>query len=276
MPLLKASILPHSPLLIPEIGKANTARLDRTQLAYQQIAEQLKFLGVDTVIIISPHQLTTDNLITINVSPELELNFQDFGLINKKTILPGDSLLADKLYSELKSNQSIGLISHSLLDHGSAVPAYILKSLDLDFKLVSITLNQSLPLKDALALGESLAKPLRLSNKRVAIIASCGLSHRLEKKSPGGYSPKGAKFDNKLIEYLNNPEQAIENILNLDPHLIAEAGECGLLPIITLLGAITDLKPKADTLAYQTNFGVGYLSLDFIFPAQLETSKSHE
>ena len=103
------------------------------------------------------------------------------------------------------------------------------------------------------------------SDKKIAVISSSDLSHRLKKKSPGGYSPKGAKFDNKLIEYLADPKTAAANILKMDSKLIEAAGECGLKPIVVLLGILDGLENEAKILAYQTDFGVGYLSLNFKF-----------
>jgi len=263
MALIKTIVLPHSPLLIPEIGRANYSFLDKTAAAYRQIGESLKELEVDTLLIISPHGLTQDDTFTLNVAPEMSINLQDFGFIPPKTILSGDSFLADQIKTALKGDISLQLISESTLDYGSAIPAYILKSLAGDFKIIVITPANELSLDAHYNLGKRLQEIIRASDKKIAVLASSDLSHRLKRKSPGGYSPKGAKFDNKLIEYLSDPKTAAINILKMDGKLIKDAGECGLKPITILLGILEGTPSKARIFSYQTDFGIGYLSLEF-------------
>jgi aromatic ring-opening dioxygenase LigB subunit len=263
MALIKTIILPHSPLLIPEIGRANYGFLDKTVEAYKQAGESLKEADVETLIIISPHGLTQENSFTLNVAPEMNINLQDFGFIPPKTVLNGDSLLADQIKNSLKGDIPLQLISEDILDYGSAIPAYLLKGLIGEFKIIVIIPAGDLDLTAHLNLGKHLQEIIKASDKKIAVLASSDLSHRLKKKSPGGYSPKGAKFDNKLIEYLNDSNKAAANILKMDTKLIKDAGECGLKPIMILLGILEDIESKTRILSYQTDFGVGYLSLEF-------------
>lgn len=263
MPLIKTAILPHSPLLIPEIGRANHGFLDKTVAAYEQIADELKNLEVETLIIISPHGALQDDSFVLNVAPEMEINLKDFGFIPPKTVLNGDSFLADQISNSLRSNFPIQLISENILDYGSAIPAYLLKNIIGDFKIIVLVPANELSLEDHLNFGKSLKEIIASSDKKIAVLASSDLSHRLKKKSPGGYSPKGAKFDNKLIEYLSDEKTAVSNILKMDSKLIHDAGECGLKPIVILLGLLEGENLKSRVLSYQTDFGVGYLSLDF-------------
>ena len=263
MALIKTFVLPHSPLLIPEIGRVNYSFLDKTVEAYKQIGESLKELGVETLVIISPHGLTQADAYSLNVAPEMEINLQDFGFIPPKTILNGDSLLADQIKNSLKTDFPLQLISENVLDYGSAIPAYLLKGLVGEFKIIVIIPASDLDLEAHFNLGKRLKEIIVASDKKIAVLASSDLSHRLKKKSPGGYSPKGAKFDNKLIEYLNDSKTAASNILKMDAKLIKDSGECGLKPIVILLGILEDINNKTRILSYQTDFGVGYLSLEF-------------
>jgi len=155
------------------------------------------------------------------------------------------------------------LISENILDHGSAIPLYLLKSAASDRKIIVVAPASSLSLNDQFNFGAKLATVIKASDKKIAVIASGDLSHRLKKKSPAGYSPKGAKFDNKLIEYLNEPATAAANILKMDAKLITDASECGLKALVILLGVLSEISWRAEVLAYQTDFGVGYLSFAF-------------
>lgn len=263
MALIKTVLLPHSPLLIPEIGRANFGFLAKTTAAYKQIGTDLKIAGINTIILISPHGFPQANSFTLNVAPEMEINLKDFGFIPPKTILNGDALLADQIKTALRPEFPLQLISETTLDQGSAIPLYLLKNSVSDFKIIVISPANGLNLEELLNFGAKLQTVIAASDKNIAVIASGDLSHRLKKKSPGGYSPKGAKFDNKLIEYLNEPATARENILKMDAKLISDAGECGLKPIIILLGVLNGLNWQPEVLAYQTDFGIGYLSMDF-------------
>ena len=49
----------------------------------------------------------------------------------------------------------------------------------------------------------------------------------------------------------------------MDNKLIKDAGECGLKPIVILLGILEEIDNKSRILSYQTDFGIGYLSLEF-------------
>lgn len=265
MPLIKAILLPHSPLLIPEIGRVNYNFLNKTAEIYKQTSIELKENKIDTIIIISPHALAQENEFLINVAPEMIINLKDFGFIPPKTTLDGDSLLADRIKNALKTNSDfiVQLVSQEEIDYGSAIPAYLLKNISSNFKLLIISPATEKSLEEQFLFGQKLNEVINESEKNIALIVSGDLSHRLKKKSPAGYSPKGTKFDNRLIEYLSDSKNAISNILKMDKNLIKEAGECGLKPIVIALGILDQNNWQGEVLAYQTDFGIGYLSLNF-------------
>lgn len=265
MAIIKSYLLPHSPLLIPEIGKANHSLMQKTALVYENIKTELKNNKIDSVVIITPHGHEQINNFLINCSPDLDINFQDFGFIPPKTTIKGDIPLADQIKNTLQEEFPLKQVSYLTLDYGSGIPLYLLKEQSYDFKALTITPTSDLDLNIQAAFGEKLYPILENSPKRIALIASGDLSHRLMRKSPGGYSPKGPKFDNKVIEYLSYPETALNNLLNMDKNIILAASECGLKPILMLLGVLKNKSWKPDILAYQTDFGVGYLSLEFVF-----------
>ncbi|MFA6513819.1 MAG: AmmeMemoRadiSam system protein B [Patescibacteria group bacterium] len=273
MPLIKAYLLPHSPLLIPEIGRANHSFLDKTNVAYQKIKEDLISSAIETIIIVSPHNQIGDKFFILNAAPEMELSFSDFGFIPPKNFFKGDILLCDHIKNQLKNESLIKIISEKNLDYGSAIPLHLLKTPETALKVLIISPAEKLELEEHFNFGLKLAEIIKNSDKKIAIIASGDLSHRLKRKSPGGYSPKGAKFDNKLIEYLSESNTAKENILKMDKKLILEASECGLKPIIITLGILEENNWDANILAYQTDFGVGYLSLEFILTNKTEAEK---
>lgn len=266
MALNYVALLPHSPLLIPEIGQANYNFLAKTAAAYEQVRAGLIAKEISNLIVISPHGPAQADSFLLNVAPEMEIDLKEFGFIPPKTVLSGDALLADQIKSALRPDFPLQLVSENVLDHGSAIPLYLLKNFRPDFKIIVIRPADNLGREEQFKFGEKLGAVIAASDKKIAVIASGDLSHRLKKKSPGGYSPKGAKFDNKLIEYLSDPASAALNILNMDEKLVTAAGECGLKPLLVALGALSGTSWQPQMLGYQTDFGIGYLSFNFSLP----------
>lgn len=261
MPLLNAAIVTHSPILIPEIGKLNQQILNKTVEAYAELARELQGNDIETIVIISPHGQIQANCFTINVGPELNIDLSSFGFLGTRKKFISDLGFID----ELKNTEGaeIQLTSSPKLDYGASVPLYLLTEAMPDVKIVSINYAGELSLEDHIAFGHRINQAINNSPKRIAVIASGDLSHKLKKNSPTGYSPKGAKFDNKLIEFLNDPKTVKENILNMDAKLIKDVSECGLKSIVVLLGVLDDKTYEPEVMAYQTDFGIGYLTMNF-------------
>jgi aromatic ring-opening dioxygenase LigB subunit len=93
-------------------------------------------------------------------------------------------------------------------------------------------------------------------DKRVAVVASGDLSHRLTPDAPAGFSPRGLEFDRLVLEAVAKMD--IKALLNLDSDLVKEAGECGLRPLCFLMGVLGGIDAAADVLSYEGPFGVGY------------------
>jgi AmmeMemoRadiSam system protein B len=132
-----------------------------------------------------------------------------------------------------------------------------------EFKGKVLIINTSLnkDLKYHFELGQKLAIELADSEKRFAIIASAELSHCLTRNAPGGFFQKANLFDDKTIENLKKGKEGSENILNTDLKLAMEAKECGLRPIALMLGIINNLEYSPETLSYQKDLGIGYLTM---------------
>ena len=260
MPLLLSAIVPHPPILIPTIGKNHLKRLKATLNSYEKLKNKLSEKKIDTIIIISPHGKAYEDAFTINFNPKLICDFKDFGDFSTQKEWDLDIELAYKIKENLETTTPLQLNTNDFLDHGSSVPLYILTESLKNIKIIPIH-HSGLSLREHFNFGEKLKTQIFLSNKNIAIIASGDLSHALSKDSPAGYSPKGKKFDKKIIELLN--AKKIDEILNLDPKFIDEAKECGLRSFLIQQGILKDVNYKAKTLSYEAPFGVGYLVMDF-------------
>ncbi|MCK5061469.1 AmmeMemoRadiSam system protein B [Candidatus Parcubacteria bacterium] len=260
MSIVFAAITPHPPLLIPLIGKDNLARLKDTQNAFNKLSEDLIKARVDTILIISPHGELLNSAFVLNQNIEYEANFEEFGDFSSCLTWPGRLGLAQMIKSSLKNKNSLHFLTKKTIDHGAAVPLFLLTEKLKNISIIPMNIS-GLSHKEHFKFGQAIQSALMDSEHRVGIIASGDLSHRLSPDAPGGFSPRGAKFDNKLLELLK--KQKTRDILDLPKDLIEEAQECGLKPILILLGILDGLKYTPQVLSYESPFGVGYLTMNF-------------
>lgn len=248
-------ITPHPPVIIPGIGRpADLSVVQKTIEAMEKLRENLEEANPDTILIISPHAPTNTNGFLINSDAELKGSLIDFGL-DEDFSFKNDYDLMEKIGYHADMGGILVHFHSSFLDHGALVPLYYLTK-NLKPKLVPCSFS-FLDFKTHYRYGEIIRKVIDKSDEKIAVVASGDLSHRLTPDAPAGYSPKGKKFDEKLIGLLSKND--INGILNLDPELIEEAGECGLRSIIILLGILKG-KYEFNRLNYEGPFGVGYLT----------------
>jgi len=176
-----------------------------------------------------------------------------------KSEIAGDIGLAHKLKEKIEGSAPVQLISEEKLDHGSSIPIYLLTRNMPNIKIVPVYFS-GMDMASHFNFGKLLKRGLAPSHNRIAVIASGDLSHKLSKNSPAGYSAKGKKFDAKLIELLLQKKN--KDIIGMKHDLIAEAGECGMKSIAILLGILDGVNYEPQTLAYESPFGVGYLTMN--------------
>lgn len=260
MSLVFSAIVPHSPFLVPTIGKENLLRLKATQSSFGRIEEDLYSSKAETIVIISPHGIIQSNSFTMNISPEFILNFDDFGDLVTRANLKGDIGLSHKIRERMETRAPLQLTSESKLDYGSGVPLYLLTKHLPQIKIIPIYYS-GLDLEAHFKFGQLLKRELMVNKNRIALIASGDLSHKITKDAPAGYSPKAKKFDQKIIDLLL--KRKTEDILKIKHSLISEISECGLKSIVVLLGVMGGIKCEPRLLSYEAPFGVGYLTMKF-------------
>lgn len=261
MSLVFSALTPHPPLLIPNIGKENLVKLETTKKSLEELERALYISQPDTLIFITPHGKIFPEAFTINANPEFRFDFKDFGdLATKGTFNADLNLIAD--ISNAAKNQRLPLIlqSEPALDYGTSVPLFYLSRHLTNIKIIPIGYSL-LDLKKHFDFGYFLKDIIMDSSKRVAVIASGDLSHRLSDASPAGFSPSGKKFDDLLIESLKTGN--ISGLINLDEKICKEAGECGLRSLLILLGVLRNMNYDLKLHSYESPFGVGYLVADF-------------
>lgn len=254
-----AAICPHPPIIIPSIGKQELLKAPETISAMELLSKSMEVKEIDTILVISPHGPMFMDFMSVNMASRLIGDFGNFG-DDTSMNFENDTDLA--IYIKELSDVN-GLPVQTVdeeLDHGAMVPLYFLTKRNQQVKIVHVSFSY-LDYGKHFSFGEIIYEAIQNSDKKVAVIASGDLSHRLSPDAPAGFSPQGEIFDNLLINNLE--KNKVEEILNLDSILIDNAGECGLRSIIILLGMLSNMNYQFEKLSYECPFGVGYLVGNF-------------
>lgn len=263
--LVGCALMPHPPIMIPEVGKSELSKIKATVDAVEQAAQALKEYNPQTLVIITPHGPVFEDAACISVHPRLRGNLAAFGAPDVSVGFETDGLLVRHI---LKKAERLGINLIELtddlakahrfqleLDHGALIPLYYLHKAGFKGQLVHISMGM-LPYEEMYTFGKAVQAAIGMVDKRVAVIASGDLSHRLTVDAPAGYNPQGAVFDRQVMEAVKNID--VKKLLNMERSLIEAAGECGLRPIFFLMGVLGGLPAKAEVLSYEGPFGVGY------------------
>ncbi|MGL4774677.1 MAG: AmmeMemoRadiSam system protein A [Clostridium sp.] len=267
--MMEYFLMPHPPIIIPEVGKGEEIQVIDTINACKKVGEKIEKSEGETIIIISPHgtvfrdavAMVTSNTLNGDLrkfrAPEVSLSYEiDIELTNKIVEEANkEGVLVAKLDEKTSSSYGVPLE----LDHGAIVPLYY-GDKGRKHKLVHITYGFLSP-TELLKFGVAIKKAVNKIGRKTIVIASGDLSHRLTIDGPYPYTPLGAKFDKTLIEILLSGN--LKDIFTIEKHLIGEAGECGLRSLYILAGAINTTTISSELFSYEGPLGVGYGVMEF-------------
>ncbi len=257
MSLVFAGITAHTPLLMPTIGKEGLAVIEKTKTAMEQLERELFAAQPETIIVITPHGDALPDALSINLNTKFVTNFEEFGDLVTKLEWKSEIMLIDRLREDFKDKHlPLVLGSAEFLDYGTAIPLYYLTQHLPEIRVIPLIASQ-LDIKTHYAVGKALKDEIMGSTKRVAVIASADLSHRVGENSPEGLSPKGVAFDEKIMEIISKNNSM--GVMDIDEQWITESRTCGAKVIATLCGLLDDVHHEARVLSYEKPFGVGYL-----------------
>jgi aromatic ring-opening dioxygenase LigB subunit len=257
MSLVFAGIAAHTPLLMPTIGKEGLSIIQKTKEAMEQLERELYVAQPETIVVITPHGDALPDSLSINLNSKYVTNFEEFGDLVTKLEWKSEIMLIDRFREDFKEKHlPLVLGSSEYVDYGTAVPLYYLCQHLPQIRVIPLITSQ-LDVKTHYTFGKELKDEIMGSTKRVAVIASADLSHRVGENSPEGFSAKGVAFDEKIIDVITKHNPV--GIMDLDEPWIGEAQACGAKVIATLCGLLDDVRHESKVLSYEKPFGVGYL-----------------
>jgi hypothetical protein len=256
MPPVAAAVLPHPPLLVPELAGSAAAELDPLRAACRQALTAV-LAAADLTILVG------DGPVWGVPGPSAPGSFRPYGA-DVEVALP--TTQADLDLPGLPAPARLDDLPLSL-----AVAAHLLAGLDAPpGRLLAVTVPHSLGPGAAAAIGRALTAgdPAPGAGRgagdgRVGLVAMGDLSACRTERAPGALRPEAAAFDASVAEAFRTGRP--ERLLDLDPTRAAELLVAGRVPLQVLAGACdpgrADGAPplRGQVLYDDAPYGVGYL-----------------
>ncbi len=258
MPILAAFMVPHPPLIIPQVGRGGEKEIEETKLAYERVGREAAALKPDTVVISSPHALMYSDYFHISPGRRAEGSFASFRAPEVRFREEYDQELTAEIEA-LASSEGFpaGTLGErdKALDHGVMVPLWFLRQYWQDYRLVRVGLS-GLPLTEHYALGRLIARASDRLGRRTVWIASGDLSHKLQPHGPYGFAPEGPEYDRRIMDVC--ARAAFGELFDFGESFCEKAAECGHRSFVMMAGAFDGLAVEAKALSHQDVTGVGY------------------
>lgn len=272
MAILAAFMVPHPPMIVPAVGKGSEKQIEETILAYQRVADEAAGLRPDTIIITSPHSVMYSDYFHISPGSGAKGSFARFRAPGVRFAERYDTDLVKRI-SELADTEGFpaGTLGerNPELDHGTMVPLWFIRNRYSEGKIVRIGLS-GLPLTDHYRLGQIIARAAEDTQKRVVLIASGDLSHKLQEYGPYGFASEGPEYDERIMDVCKRA--AFGELFDFDETFCEKAAECGHRSFVIMAGAFDGLRVKAEALSHQDVTGVGYGICTF-YPEEKDSSR---
>ena len=130
-----------------------------------------------------------------------------------------------------------------------------------NFRIVAMSCS-ALDIESLYKLGIVIRKAAGNLGRRICIIASGDMSHKVNDNSPYGACPEGSQFDNLVSEGIILGD--IPALLSIDSELRDKAAECGYRSLVIMCGAFDGQKPQTQLLSFEAPFGIGYCVSKFL------------
>jgi len=260
MGIVGAAMVPHPPLIIPDVGRGEEERISRTVESYRDVAERIAALKPETVAVVSPHSVMYRDYIHISPGEGARGDFGQFGAPGASVNARYDVSFREELCRKAEENGiSAGTLgdvnAKAELDHATMIPLWFLNHVYTDYKILRIGIS-GLPFRTHFELGKKIAETAAELKRRTFFIASGDLSHCLKEDGPYGFRKEGPEYDRQIMEIMGNGD--FQKLLSLDEGFCDEAGECGQRGFCMLAGALENLAFSPEKLSYEGPFGVGY------------------
>ena len=258
MPVVGAVMVPHPPIILPEVGHGEEKKISETDRAYREAAELIGELAPETIVLISPHSVMYADYFHISPGEKAQGDMRQFRAPQVKIRVDYDSAFAATLVKAAsQADFPAGMLGerNAELDHGTMIPLHYVNQHYQDYRLVRIGLS-GLPLTDHYRLGQMIQQTADSLGRRVVVIGSGDLSHKLRKDGPYGLSKEGPEYDDRIMNVMGRA--AFDELFDFDEVFCDKAAECGHRSFCIMAGTLDGLELVTRELSHEGTFGVGY------------------
>ena len=258
MPIIGAYMVPHPPMIVPEVGRGGERQIEATRAAYRRVAEEIAALEPETIIVSSPHATMYADYFHISPGRSAEGSFARFRAPGVRFREEYDAELAKTVE---RMAVAAGLPAGTRgqrepeLDHGTMVPLYFIRQACAGFRLVRVGLS-GLPLEDHYRLGQLIRRAVEETGRRAVYVASGDLSHKLQSYGPYGFAPEGPQYDARIMDVCGRA--AFGELFDFDEAFCERAAECGHRSFVIMAGALDGEAVEAEVFSHEDVTGVGY------------------
>ncbi len=273
MALQAAFIVPHPPLIIPAVGRGKETGIQATIDAYDEVAQQIAALKPQTIVVTSPHATAYRDYFHISPGSSAQGDMRRFDARDTELSCRYDTELASRI-STLAAAEHFPAGTEGerdpSIDHATYIPLYFIDKFYQDYEVVRIGLSGYGPMEHY-HLGQLITQAADQLDRRVVLVASGDLSHKLTYDGPYGFAPEGPAFDEQITEAMVQGD--FMRVLSFDEGFCDKAAECGLRSFQIMAGALDGKSVDARLLSYEGPFGVGYAVASFIVTGDDDTRR---
>ena len=264
MPIVAAFMVPHPPMIVPEVGRGSEKQVERTIKAYEKVADEIAAFKPETIIISSPHSIMYSDYFHISPGSGAVGSFADFGAPQVKFEVEYDEELVKLVAARAEQvHFPAGTLGEKnpALDHGTMVPLWFILKKYKDFKLVRTGLSGYDLLKHY-EYGMMIKDAVEALDRRTVYVASGDLSHKLQSYGPYGFAEEGPLYDKRIMDVCSAAR--FGELFDFDENFCQKAAECGHKSFVIMAGALDGQAVEATQYSHEDVTGVGYGICSFI------------
>lgn len=259
MPIVAASVVPHSPLLLPSIAKQHVGLFKQTTNTLNSLAADWYAAKPDTIIVISPHGLPKGTDMVLHSADKFVGGFVEYGdMVTTFTAQPGIGLMHQLQSAAEKEHLSLPLQTLEQLDYGTSIPLSFVLANQPQLPVCSVLVGTKKP-EQLLRLASVLREFTSTSSHRFLVLASCDMTRRQERNPDTRRRPTAEE------------RACSASIVAVDPAQLTavtpQPSTCGYGPLLVTVSMLSGLATSGKVLSFEAPLGVGLLTATFTFNA---------
>ena len=261
--MISSVIMPHPPIARELVGRGEEKKMQATLDAYREASRRIARDKPETIVIISPHNTFFRDAFYISPGETYTDSLARFGAPADRVSIPCDSELREEII-RLCEEKGIPTVSDPRYaggpDHGSLIPLLYVNEVYTDYRVVRVA-PSLLSDEMLMEMGRVIERAAAHLGRRMTLIASGDLSHKLLPEGPYGFVKEGPEFDRRVTEMMRSGD--LKAFREFTPDFRDRCAECGLPGFIMMSGALENYHIRPDFLSYEGPFGVGYAICTF-------------